>query len=63
LTRESFTFSAGANEICFKIMREEGQLNVTDELKHHFEGISSEINQVLWKLEAVGLCPVVLAAA
>lgn len=43
---ESFTFSAGPNGIRFKIMSEEGQLSVADELKHHFVGISSEINRV-----------------
>jgi hypothetical protein len=44
-------------------MREERQLNVADELKRHFAGISSEINRVSWKLEAFGPRPVVEAAA
>jgi hypothetical protein len=56
-------FSAGPNEICLKAMREEGQLNVADELERHFAGISSEINRVSWKVEAFGPRPVVVAAA
>ena len=63
MTREAFPCSAGPNEICFKIMREEGQLNAADELKRHFTGISSEINRDSWKLEAFGPRPVVETAA